>query len=523
MNQEIPTDLQELFSRHFLDVSMDGQDSASVFERFSLELLRAHLEAQGKGLTLDVRVRDLYRSRDLLADALAIDGFDGLAGPVVIEVKFLTRASSLLPVLRQVIERLVFMRGTISFATAIVVVNQEPSSSILRQAADLAKIRAPTLALEVWGPKKLMAIAGEHPDLLRLLLGNLPNVDTAKAVQQAAQGRSDDWKSRTRALLEDLRSAWRNNDLVPFLGAGASIDAGVPSWSSLLNQLLVAMVEKMGDDGNFTISLSEEKRQEIAQRLQGLQDSSPLLAARYIRSGLDGRFAPALRRALYSAVNKDPSSQLAALARLCVPRRNGSGVHAVVTYNFDNLLEQILIDKGIQHQPVYLRGTRVPAERLAIYHVHGFLPQQQPDDEEPTDSLVVFSEERYHGLYNDPYSWSNTVQLNLLSEHTCVFIGLSMNDPNLRRLLEIAARNDEKPRHVALLRRITVEKLIKDDGDEGRRTASSQLDPHVAAAVLAAHHNLIERSFEELGVRVAWFESFSEIAGMLDLIRQPLG
>ena len=60
----------------------------------------------------------------------------------------------------------------------------------------------------------------------------------------------------------------------------------------------------------------------------------------------------------------------------------------------------------------------------------------------------------------EPYNWANITQLNYMINNTCVFIGLSMTDPNMRRLLEIAAqkRTDIKDtcRHYAIMPRLTL-------------------------------------------------------------------
>ncbi|WP_224372911.1 SIR2 family protein [Hyalangium versicolor] len=514
MKQEVAVNLREAFSSIHADDPARSRSIYFAFENFVLELLRTHAESQRRSFRSKVRLGSPEGALEL--DAVAPEGLDGIPGPAAFEIK-LTKDPSALHAARKAIEHVALLRHTVRLASAVIILNRNLSPEELGRLQ--SENLAPGLQIQVWGPKELQLIAEQHPETARLLIENLPNADTAKAIQRAATGQDDDWRRQTQILLGDLHHAWRNNDLVPFLGAGVSIDAGIPSWNGLLNQLLVAMVEKMGDDGNLALGVSTEKRQTIAQRLQRLQESSPLLAARYIRSGLGEWFVTALERALYSNLKSEAPPQLAALARLCVPRKNGSGVQAVVTYNFDDLVEKQLREKAVEHQPVYLAGTRVPADCLAIYHVHGFLPQHRPEGEDSASSLVVFSEERYHGLYNDPYSWSNIVQLNLLSDHTGVFIGLSMNDPNLRRLLEIAAKNEEKPRHVALLKRLTIEKFMADE-PETQRPDSSQLDSNLAHIVLAAHHQLIEKSVEELGVRVAWFEDFGEIAMMIDQIRQ---
>ena len=51
-------------------------------------------------------------------------------------------------------------------------------------------------------------------------------------------------------------------------------------------------------------------------------------------------------------------------------------------------------------------------------------------------SLIVLGEKEYHKIYQEPYNWGNIEQLHALNRNVCFFIGLSMNDPNLRRLID---------------------------------------------------------------------------------------
>ena len=59
----------------------------------------------------------------------------------------------------------------------------------------------------------------------------------------------------------------------------------------------------------------------------------------------------------------------------------------------------------------------------------------------------------------DAYNWSNIIQLNCFLENTCMLIGLSVTDPNLRRLLDVAAKNNNVPKHYVLLKRLLLPKV----------------------------------------------------------------
>ena len=65
-------------------------------------------------------------------------------------------------------------------------------------------------------------------------------------------------------------------------------------------------------------------------------------------------------------------------------------------------------------------------------------------------------EKEYHKIYQEYYNWGNVEQLQALCRSTCFFMGLSMKDPNMRRLLDIAADggNEREAVHFAFLREI---------------------------------------------------------------------
>jgi len=139
-------------------------------------------------------------------------------------------------------------------------------------------------------------------------------------------------------------------------------------------------------------------------------------------------------------------------------------------------------------------------DELPVYHVHGMIPQSRP-----IASTPVLSEKEYHTLYKESFYWSNVVQLQAFSRTTCFFVGLSMNDPNLRRLLDISrngidALNKDasvgRPCHYAILER--------------KSLAPAHPDP----AKDLEHFTMQERMMEDLGINVIWFEQgkFEEIA-----------
>ena len=164
---------------------------------------------------------------------------------------------------------------------------------------------------------------------------------------------------------------------------------------------------------------------------------------------------------------------LSALTKLCRRTRVGkSGLLRVVTYNFDNLLELRL---GSFPHESFWSARRARKKALPIFHVHGFLPARDVFSPYPKGSAslpdeVVLTEDQYHREASDPYSWSNRIQLQALSDSVVLAVGLSMTDPNLRRLLDVSARSRTTPEVYALLSRAEASGPNAHDVQEIRRT-----------------------------------------------------
>ena len=95
---------------------------------------------------------------------------------------------------------------------------------------------------------------------------------------------------------------------------------------------------------------------------------------------------------------------------------------------------------------------------------------------------IYLTEENYNALYNNPYSWQISSQLSFFRENTCLFVGCSLADPNIRRLLEMTKRGNRS--HFAIL---TKDKMKAND------------------LIRASNH------FARLGIEVIWVEDFTDI------------
>jgi hypothetical protein len=225
-----------------------------------------------------------------------------------------------------------------------------------------------------------------------------------------------------------LKEAYNNGDLALFCGAGISFDAGMPSWGVLLKYLL--------DEVFKNEKLTTEINANFANVLQKKINISPLIMAQYIKRLLGNNFNIKVRDALYKkCTNK--SNTIDAIAELSRQKRNKKPLKAIITFNFDDLIEMKMKEEKIEYKTIFTEGQRIKDTEIPIFHPHGFLPR---DIKLSNEFDIVFSEDAYHTQFIEPFSWGNLIQLNYLNNSICLFIGISLTDPNMRRLLDVSTR-----------------------------------------------------------------------------------
>lgn len=206
------------------------------------------------------------------------------------------------------------------------------------------------------------------------------------------------------------------------MGAGINVDYGAKNWLTLMNSL-------NNDFYKGDYKFADEIEHYVGKELF---TSSMVLKT----SGFDSY--KSLNRELYmfdaAKSFDDPDSTLYHCVDYIAKHKGTS----VITYNYDTNLEYLLKKRGIRYTVVYDDNAFNDKESgVSIYHVHGLLPYERYREKKYTDSLI-FNESEYYYLYNNPYSWNIAKQLHDFKFNFCIFIGISLTDPDMKRLLELA-------------------------------------------------------------------------------------
>lgn len=478
----------------FSNPNISNLESHNAFEKFTIGVLTDYLKRQNK----EVRVQSIVD--DAGYDLLLPQGLDEYNLPIYVEIKYGQYGNNTYEkIIKSTYMRLsmtikpqciLFIFGTMLSKPTKIVLKREAEKELgtrilIWDYFDLEELANPESSyIDYWvNPRK--ALVGE-------------TIATEPTEEQSSK--------RKQELIELLGRAYQNQNVTLFLGAGISIDAGVPLWTELINKLLIRMVMENTKEK----PLSKFERETINQLACSNKENSPLAQMRYIKEAFSSEdYYRFVHDSLYSVKLNARTELLKIIVSICTPRRNHIGVKSVITYNFDNLLEEALRVSKIDYNIIFRESDITNNDSLNIYHVHGYLPRNF-GNEFPTDEMnLVFSEEDYHKVYRDAYCWSNIAQLNAFRESTCLFIGCSLNDPNLRRLLDVAARQGESPRHYAILKR----EYNVGKNEEG-----------ISESLLRIYKSMDDKIrqsyFQSLGLNIIWVDEYAEIPSILNGLQQ---
>jgi SIR2-like domain len=259
---------------------------------------------------------------------------------------------------------------------------------------------------------------------------------------------------------ERLAAVYREQPLALVLGAGVSEASGVPTWRALL----------------ATIARDACLDPEVVEWMLADGHSLPAIAAALEHAcGSRAALVERLRAALYPPDAGSPADNatLQAVAAFCVVRAArryapNPGVAAIATTNIDTVLQDFVAERygGAILRPVERASTPSALGGTPLYLLHGVLRRAGAGADEAPER-VVLTEQDYFDVFDAPTSYLNYTTLHLLREHPCCFVGHSLTDENVRRLLHYSRKERVEaladagrareahapPRHFAILRR----------------------------------------------------------------------
>lgn len=222
----------------------------------------------------------------------------------------------------------------------------------------------------------------------------------AYAAAQQARSRFDQhvWAELTNEHEREARriaALSRDGRLVVFLGAGASMGAGLPSWG----ELLAGLAERAG--------LSEDQREEL--RHLEPRDAGRILDQRLNEEG-----------GLAAAVAAQTSAERCSLVHQLVA---SLPIGEAVTTNYDTLFEAAWSAVGTD--PRVLPWDALADARPWLLKLHGSVTRP---------GSIVLSRDDYLRFEGEGIALAGIVQAMLLTRHM-LFVGYSLSDDNFHRLV----------------------------------------------------------------------------------------
>jgi len=227
------------------------------------------------------------------------------------------------------------------------------------------------------------------------------------ALAQAVRRENDDWfelSDDRRSEVERLSEHARIGKLVPFMGAGTSVSAGIPSWRDLLREL----ASRAGLDD---------------ERVDGLLDSQldALDQAAYIQSIFPSRGSADFRQTIVELVHARAYGLLTALI---ASLRSSQAI----TMNYDDLYERAYLATGKSISVIPDRTIEPSENWLLKLHGSVNLPES-----------IVLTRDDYLGYSTSREALSAIVKANLITHHI-LFIGFGFLDPHFQQIMHDVRR-----------------------------------------------------------------------------------
>jgi hypothetical protein len=216
----------------------------------------------------------------------------------------------------------------------------------------------------------------------------------ANSVRNSLASKLDVWRDLPEELIiegDRLSEFARKSELVVFLGAGVSRDAGLPAWKELLHDVAI------------DVGITEEEFHEI-------EKLDPRDQATLLSKDREDEF----RKAVSNRLSSERYSLLHGLL-------SSLPVNEFVTTNFDNLFELAAARPG-EELPV-IPGGVVSAGKRWLLKLHGTIGKD-----------LVLTRGEYLGSVSTHAALRGLVQAMLLTRHM-LFVGYSMTDEDFHQLV----------------------------------------------------------------------------------------
>ena len=317
---------------------MTGMETALAFEQFVISVIKDVVHKQDKAYHL--AYSDAF---EFGYDIILPQGIDSIDNEIYCLIKYNREGNKNYS---SIVNSTIRIAENIKTGTILLIIGGTVSRN--ERASIESKVFNETgINTVIWDGRDLTARSDPESDYANYLI-NPKQALINSAIQSDT---SDKKKENTKTeLIERIKAAYLHDDLTLFLGAGVSIDAGIPLWTSLIKNLMIHMIYSK-TQGRKLDKKSIEALNELAY---SNKEDSPITQMRYIRSAFTNEeYYKLVHNVLYAGKINSKTKLLNIIARVCKPQRAYNGIKSIVTYNFDDLIEQNFSHKEIDFNSVY--------------------------------------------------------------------------------------------------------------------------------------------------------------------------
>lgn len=202
-------------------------------------------------------------------------------------------------------------------------------------------------------------------------------------------------------VVQEIRAANQNNMLVIFVGAGVSINSGIPTWQKLVEEYATIIGYKGKKDSN---QFTQEELLKIPEYV-------------YSSTKFKSFYYSTLKK-YFDANTYTPN----AIDKLIFDIRP----HHIITTNFDTLLEDTISENVPLYKVIYEdKDLLKSSNNQYLIKMHGDIKHK---------TALVLKESDYID-YEQTHTLISTYIKSLLVDHTFIFIGYSLSDYNLNLII----------------------------------------------------------------------------------------
>ncbi len=235
-------------------------------------------------------------------------------------------------------------------------------------------------------------------------------------------------------MIEDIKKAINKNSLGIYVGAGLSMGAGLPSWVQLLNEL-IDILERKG--------IAADRIEEMRQL--STNPAKYLLLAEEIRDLIQNDLEKLIRDRFEDKTK--PTETHDVLVKI--------KAKFLITTNYDTLIEKALVKNFNNYFPTVYTYKDASSINYSLWNNDHFVLKAHGDAKTPKE--IVLTERDYRNIIYNQSGYQSILHA-IFSTNSILFVGVSLNDPELLLLLGYIHNifHGGSPNHYALVSKDSV-------------------------------------------------------------------